>query len=129
MYNSVCADIDFQIVGHIGYIARYAPFEQKILTRSEFATEIDRILSVIIERNLAIELNTSVSGLDIPFVPYRDIIERYIALGGKNFTFGSDAHKAADYARGSAAVKDFLRSLGLNYTLRYENEAAIKEYF
>lgn len=127
VYKSVCADIDFQIVGHIGYIARYAPYDNKLLEYSEFSYEIDKILRTIIERGLALELNASVFGLSVPFVPTVGIVERYVELGGVNFTFGSDAHKVSNYAKGEQAVREFLLSLGIEHVLRYENKKPVKE--
>lgn len=129
VYNSVVADVDFQIVGHIGYIARYAPYNDNSLSYSEFKDKIDLIIKQIISRDLCLELNTSVTGLNCDFVPERGIVNRYVELGGKNFSFGSDSHDASSYAFNREKVKSFLSSLGVNYSLSYENRKPIKEYF
>ena len=41
----------YDIVGHIGYVARYVPFEDKRLSLEEFGAEIDDILKTIIEKD------------------------------------------------------------------------------
>ncbi len=129
VYKSLNANIDFQIVGHIGYIARYAPFEPKLLAYNEFVHEIDRIFLRIVDRDLALELNTSAAGLDVDFVPTADIVGRYAELGGRKFTFGSDAHSVSAYSQGKERVKSYLHALGIDHTFRYENRIPIKESF
>jgi len=112
--QSVNANFNYQIIGHIGYVARNAPFEDKKLYYSEFADKIDAILKAIINRGVALEINSSVGKSGATFTPDCDIISRYVELGGKNITFGSDAHKLERYFYNADKVKGFLRSLGIN---------------
>lgn len=125
--ESVRADADFQIVGHIGYVARYAPYEEKRLAYEEFAEEIDEILRAIIARGLCLELNTSARGTGTAFVTDRTILERYIQLGGTNFSYGSDAHSAERYRDGARAVREFLSAHGVGEICRFDHGKPIKE--
>lgn len=125
--ESVNADVDFQIVGHIGYVARYAPYKENRLTYHEFAELIDEILRAVIARGLCLEINTSVKGTGTPFVTDTTVLERYIALGGTNFTFGSDAHLSVRYREGAETVRNFLLARGIGEIFRFEKRKPIKE--
>ncbi len=125
VYESVTCGVDFHILGHLGYVARYAPYENKKLEYKDFPEQTDRILKALIERRISLELNTSCKGLEGPFVTDVSILERYIELGGEDFTYGSDAHKAEDYQRGAQAAEDFLISHGMTHINLYEGKRAI----
>lgn len=125
--ESVRTDLDFQIVGHIGYVARYAPYKDKRLGYKDFPELFDEILKTIIARGLCLEINTSSKGAEGDFLPDVSVIERYIALGGVNFTFGSDAHSLQRYRDGEKLVRQFLLSHGVNEICRFENRISIKE--
>lgn len=124
--DSVNADLDVQIVGHIGYVARYAPYAEKRVVYKEFKDIIDEILRVIIARGLCLELNTSTGGFS-DFVPGTDVADRYIGLGGKYFSFGSDAHSTARYAENAELVGKYLLSRGIDSVYRFENAKKIAE--
>lgn len=126
LYDSVRADLDFQIVGHIGYVARYAPYEDGVLRYGDFPDIFDNILRTIICRGLSLELNTSTKGGGA-FVTDESILERYLALGGKNFTFGSDAHSVDRYREGEERARAFLLSHGVGEICRYEGRKLIRE--
>lgn len=125
--ESVRSDINYNIVGHIGYVERYAPYADKRIAYGEFADILDEILKVIISRDKCLEINTSAKGTDGITLPNTEIIDRYIALGGKNFSLGSDAHSAKRYAENFSAVKSLLLSRGITYTCRFEAGKNIKE--
>lgn len=93
VYDSVTHFDDFDIVGHIGYVRRYGPYEDRSMPYAEFSDIIDMILKRVIDDGRGIEVNTSgyAYNLGSP-IPDFDIIERYKELGGKIITIGSDAH-------------------------------------
>ena len=125
--GSARADLDFHIIGHLGYISRYAPYVNQPLAYKDFKELFDRILLSIIERGICLEINTSAGGLDRTFVTETRILERYIELGGKDFTFGSDAHGVSRYGQNASAVKEFLLSHGINHICRFEKRLKIYE--
>lgn len=123
--ESVSANYDFQIVGHIGYVCRYRNGKNSKLIYSDFADIFDEILKNIIRRDKCLEINTScgVSGCD--FLPDKDIIVRYLQLGGKIMSFGSDAHIATNYSNRASELKEFLNSLGINELFYYKSRRLV----
>lgn len=79
-------------LGHIDYIARYSPYQDKEFYYSQYSEVIDSILKILAENGKSIEINTrrfenpsSVTNL-IP------LYKKFRELGGKTVTIGSDAH-------------------------------------
>lgn len=123
--ESVKADFDYQIIGHIGYVSRYRTCENAKIVYSDFAEIIDEILSEIIKRDKCLEINTSTGKSGSCFLPDKDIIQRYVQLGGKKLSFGSDAHSVSDYLRKQNMVHDFLKTLGIKQLYYYKNQQPI----
>lgn len=113
--ESLSVNYDFDIISHLGYITRNAPYPDKALYYDEFRELIDQILITIISKHKALEINTRSASHNSPFMPSKEIIIRYKELGGELISFGSDAHKAVDVGNGYKTVKDFLTSLGYRY--------------
>lgn len=111
--ESVNSDLDYDIVGHIGYVSRYRKGEYSALCFEKFSSIIDDILYSVIERGKCLEVNTSCGTSPSEFLPDVSIIERYIALGGKLISFGSDAHRAGDYLRNDKKFIHFMSSHGV----------------
>jgi histidinol-phosphatase (PHP family) len=84
---------DFDSIGHMDYVVRYGPNKNKEYSYSKYSRYIDPILEFIIDKGIALEVNSGgyKAGLGEPN-PCRDIIARYKELGGKLVTVGSDAH-------------------------------------
>ncbi len=122
--NSVKSQLDFQIIAHLGYCERYCRDKNARITDSRYFGLIDEILTEIIKRDKCLEINTSIT--DGEFLPDARIVKRYIELGGKNFTFGSDAHTADRYLDKSVAVKKFLKSNKIDKLCYFVNK---KKYF
>lgn len=124
--DSVNAPYDFDVITHIGYICRKAPFENRDMNYSEYSDMIDSILKAIIEKDLSLEINTHNRGINTPFLPYSSIVDRYIELGGKEFTFGSDAHRIDRVCDKFEVVSDYLLNKNINYLNIYKNRQKIK---
>ncbi len=78
------ANID--VLAHMDYIKRR-------ISQNDFDYElIKEILSTIINKGITLEINTSGYRRCREYFPSDDILDEYISLGGKNITFGSDAH-------------------------------------
>lgn len=123
--ESVRADFDYQIVGHIGYVSRYRKGDDTRIFYSDFADIIDEIITEIIKRDKCLEINTSTGFSQGRFLPDCDIIERYLWLGGEKLSFGSDAHRAADYLRKGGELKDYLNSVGVKRLFYYKNRKPV----
>lgn len=73
------------INGKYGHRVSCAPYMQKI----------EKILKRIIEKSIALEINTScLTSAHCSTMPDESVIQRYGELGGKLITIGSDAHRA-----------------------------------
>lgn len=123
--NSIKADFDYQIVGHLGYVSRYRNAPDGRIKYCDYAEILDEILKEIIKRDKCLEINTSSGRAGSDFLPDRDIIERYLQLGGEKMSFGSDAHKAGDYTKKSGILTDYLKGIGVKNLFYYKQRKAI----
>ncbi|MBR6013042.1 MAG: histidinol-phosphatase HisJ family protein [Selenomonadaceae bacterium] len=107
------SEVDFDILGHIDYICRNAPYENNSLEYEIFQTEIDEVLKILIEREKVLELNTR--RLEKKSVLYEllPIYKKYKELGGKFITIGSDAHKVETVGANFKIALNFAEELNL----------------
>ena len=125
--ESLSAPYPFQVLGHLGYASRYTDYADKKIRYADFPEMIDRILCKIVEKNVALEINTSSAGSGSLLLPDLDIIARYTALGGRMFTFGSDAHTVARYCDKEEIVKSALSDLGIKRCCYFEKGKIVWE--
>ncbi len=121
VYDNIQSCGNYDAVGHLDYILRYAPSKNKYFSYKESADIIDCILKKIIYEGKALEINTNGyrSGLSSPN-PCSDIIKRYMELGGVLFTIGSDAHCTGHIAYGYNEAYNLLSSLGIKHYAVYK---------
>lgn len=112
--ESLDAPYRYDIVAHIGYISRKAPYGNKLLTMAEFGEQIDDILTTIIKKDKCLEVNTNVKTLPLSYLPGKEILTRYYQLGGRKITFGSDAHMPDVIARNYAAAAKEVKEIGFD---------------
>ena len=122
--ESVDAGYDYQIVGHIGYVARHAPYEDKKLYYKDFAKLIDEILFRIIQKNKVLEVNTNVKNCGFLTLPSFEILERYYELGGRKITYGSDAHSKERILENYDLVINKLKEIGFKRLTYFNNKEA-----
>lgn len=83
----------FNCLGHLDYICRYGPYEDKSVNHALYQDLIDEILKTLIQKGKGIEVNTSgYRDRKICGFPTFDIVKRYYQLGGKIITVGTDSH-------------------------------------
>ncbi len=104
---------EFDVYGHLDYVARYGGFAEKTIRYAEFAEILDEIFKALIRKDKGLELNTSGFryGLGVPH-PNREVLARYRELGGKILTLGSDAHRAEDLGSHFEEALDLIESVG-----------------
>ncbi len=106
---------NFDVVGHLDYIVRYGPFDDKTYEYKDYKEIIDYILKAIIKKGKGIEINTSgLRGVLNTTFPKKEVLNRYKELGGKIITLGSDAHLIEDYSAGIVDAMNLLRPLGFD---------------
>lgn len=104
---------DYHVVGHLDYIIRYGPYEDKTYRYEDYKEILDRILKTIIKNKRGIEVNTSGlrQGQNTTF-PNGDLLKRYKELGGEIITVGSDAHFNDEYRADFEKVIKQLEDMG-----------------
>ena len=104
---------DYDVLGHIDYICRAAPYDNPEIDYPTFAAQIDEVLRIITERGKVLELNTrrfdKVRAIE-DLVP---VYKKYRELGGRFVTIGSDAHRVAAVGNYFNRALDFVKELGL----------------
>lgn len=85
-------------LGHIDYIARYAPYADPEIYYHDFSDVIHELLTIVVQKNIALEINTR--RFDDPHVVEHllPIYQEFHDLGGKYVTLGSDAHRPSAIA-------------------------------
>lgn len=118
---------NYDVLGHLDYIVRTLPGGESVYKPSDYRDIIDEILSIVVENEKGIEINTSalVKGFSNPN-PHRDIIKRFKELGGEYITIGSDAHKPENVAAHFDVAEEILKDLGFKYYTTYENRVAFQ---
>ena len=104
---------DFDTLGHIDYICRYATYADPELYYKEEPELWDEIFQTLIEKDKAIEINTR--RLDQPNA-CRELLhlyKRFQMLGGHFATIGSDAHRETEVGRRLAVARDIAEAAGL----------------
>ena len=104
---------DFDVLGHIDYICRSAPYENPALDYENFKPEIDEVLKIIVEREKILELNTRRLDKKSVLEELLPIYRQYKNFGGKFITIGSDAHKVENVGKNFQAALDFAEELNL----------------
>ena len=97
-------------IGHLDFLRRHIPGSAPIGEPGL----IDEFMKVIVRLDLGLELNTS--GWNYEFnepTPQRWIIERYLNLGGKYITIGSDSHWTPYVGQWNARARELLLDLGV----------------
>ena len=119
----------FDVLGHVGVFVRYLPREVLGDRRlSNFIREAElEIAKLCAASGMIVEVNTS--GLFSPYaglLPGVEFFKNYHAFGGRLVCTGSDAHRAADAARGFGEAAGALKAAGFEYiTLPWNREKLV----
>lgn len=120
---------NFDSLGHLDYLIRYIPpyCGEKDYAIKEYREVMDEILKLLIDKNKALEINTAglIKGLPC-FHPKLEVLNRYLELGGKLITIGSDGHSPDKIATEFKKTEELLRSCGISGYYVYKNR--IPEY-
>ena len=118
---------DFNVLSHLTCPLRYITGKYGIpVDMEKYEAQVNQILRQIIEKRIALEINTSNKGSRYDaFMPTRRIIEQYRAMGGYLITVGSDAHVAENtgYMLGQAC--EMLKEIGFPALYYYENRKPV----
>ena len=84
---------DFDTLGHIDYICRYAVYQDPEIRLKDFYDEWTTICRVLVEKEKVLEINTRRLDNKEAAAALYELYQRYRELGGKYITIGSDAHR------------------------------------
>lgn len=101
------------VMGHIDYICRYAPYENKEIQYGEYSEAIDKVLKTLLELDVVMELNTRRLGDRLALKELVPVYKRYAELGGKYVTLGSDGHNKDAIGVNFKIGEEFADELGL----------------
>lgn len=123
LYFSLLSDtvdaFDFDVLAHIACPVRYmTSIHHRPTNVMEFKPQIREILQKIIERNIALEWNTS------ELRQNEEIFSLYHSLGGRLVTLGSDAHFASEIGQEFADARAALKRCGFTYYHFFKNRTA-----
>jgi len=119
-YESILENIktcdNFDVYGHIDYILRYAPGQDRDYDWKNNRDIIDEILKQLVERGKGIEINTAglKYGLSYPN-PRKEILSMYKSHGGEIITVGSDSHFCDYLGYEFEAASSMLLETGFRY--------------
>jgi len=109
-------------IGHFTYPYRYYKKNGfgPIIENFKKTQLYDEFLNEVIENDIALEINTSGFryGLN-DSSPSFDLVKRYIQMGGKLITVGSDSHNLRNCGDSIKDVYEFLVENGLKYIARF----------
>ncbi|MBQ8497457.1 MAG: histidinol-phosphatase HisJ family protein [Clostridia bacterium] len=107
---------DFDILTHLTCPLRYINGKYKRnVDILYFKKEIGEVLSLIQQKGIALELNTSGIGNAYgDYMPHETILRMYKDMGGKLITLGSDAHMPQYIGNGFKDAKELLRGIGFH---------------
>lgn len=125
---SVKAYDNYDIIGHIGYAARYGDFEDKPLRYADYSDLLDQILKAVIAQGKGIELNTSGLRSDLMQpIPGYDVFKRYFELGGEILTLGSDSHFVEHLGHCFKEAASHLKDIGFRHVAHFEKRKPVFE--
>ncbi|MBQ3151790.1 MAG: histidinol-phosphatase HisJ family protein [Clostridia bacterium] len=125
--ETMLAFLDFDVLAHLTCPLRYISGRHgRRVDMSRYDDRIHRILRTIIEKEIALEVNTSsYYALINDFSPSRSIIALYKELGGRLITLASDAHKAENAANYFEEAVSELKTIGFSNAFYYENRKPV----
>lgn len=123
------AEADYDVLCHLTVPLRYINGKYgRGVSLTPHAAAIDRILKTVIEREKALEVNTSGVGSVLnETMPDTAVLQRYFALGGRRITLGSDAHVAQNVGNGFRETITVLKAIGFTGVSHYEHRREVLE--
>ena len=101
------------ILGHIDYMCRYAPYDNKEIDYNLHHEAIDVVLRNVLETDTVMELNTRRLYDRTAVEALMPIYKRYRDMGGRYITIGSDAHTEENIGMNFKVALDLAEHLNL----------------
>lgn len=119
----------FDSLAHLTYPLRYIVGRDGIeMPYERYKKRYDEILSLLIEKGKALEINTTAIKNGGTPSPEIEIIKRYSEMGGKLITLGSDAHEAKYLTSDFNTVRKMLAETEIKSYVYFENRTIAGEF-
>lgn len=119
---------NFDILAHLTYPFRYLYSKNNIIVDiNEYKPQVDEILKLTAEKNIALEINAA--GLRQPInrlSPEKETVSRFKELGGKLVSVGSDAHYAQHIAVGIKDAMAVAKSAGFDCVTLFQKRQPVE---
>jgi len=112
---------NYDVYGHLDYVVRYGPNKDKYYSYEKYKDLFDEILTLLLEKEKGIEINTSSIKKGMNPNPCMEVIKRYRELGGEIITVGSDAHTPEHIASDFNHAAEILTECGFKYYTIFQN--------
>ena len=131
-YKELCEIVDigcFDTLAHITYPMRYFKEGGHDLSLESHIPAIRDIFEKIIDKGIALEVNTSGyrKNMECPLPDY-DILRLYYEMGGRLITIGADAHYVEDIGADVRLTCEELKKIGFTHIASFtQRRAELKE--
>lgn len=102
----------FDVAAHFDYVNKFNPNPNDEILYQHCPKEFDRFFEALITKEKALEINTA-TPVKRHSKPDPEILKRYMQMGGKLFTLGSDAHIPQNLGTAITDFSLYLQSLGI----------------
>jgi|AGTN01.2.fsa_nt_gi histidinol phosphate phosphatase HisJ family len=109
----------YDVLGHLGYIAKFCPYEDRLMRYGDFTDAVDAVLKRLVEKGKGLEVNTNGLYMTPDTMPETPIIRRFFELGGEIITVGSDAHYETVVGHAIPETLETLKEIGFKYVCAF----------
>ncbi|MGL5244166.1 MAG: histidinol phosphate phosphatase [Sarcina sp.] len=114
MLKCVQSHNNFDSLGHIDYIYRYAPFNNAEVNIRNHKEVLSEIMKTLIQKEKVMELNTKRLSKESSINSLMEVYKLYKDLGGKYLTLGSDSHASNRIGDNFKIATDMIEALNLS---------------
>ncbi len=126
MIQALESSIKFDVLAHFEYGLRM--IDISIIEFDNLASVfLNKIIELIVKKEIAFEVNTKSMYKYKKENLYSYMIEKYLRMGGKLFTLGSDAHNIKDYAYKFNEAKKFLLSKNIKEIILFKDKVIMQK--
>jgi histidinol-phosphatase (PHP family) len=111
---------DFDVLGHLNFIDRFAP---RIPKEDEVWEHADAVIRKLVDKGKGMEVNSKIFRVlgHHHSTPTLRMLKRYAELGGETVTTGSDAHSTEEVGAGLKEAEELIRAAGLRYIATFRD--------
>lgn len=127
LMQEMVSQADIDILGHLDYFDRYTAVRNiPGYNPEEYKDQITGILTTLLARDIALEVNTSGFRSDSPRpFPHPLVLSWYHDLGGRLISIGSDAHRPEHIGIGFPEATALLQKIGFKEYHVYRTRTAV----